>query len=120
MTWSTAFDTARQRAETLLSDLEPLALAASPSLDGAVGAARAAVEKALDRLEAKTVRVEKRAHDDVRQRLERAQAALWPQGRLQERALNPLGVVARHGAPALAALADAVPLDARRHYLIEP
>ena len=115
-----AFADARQRADAMLSDLEPLALAASPSLDGAVGAARAAVARALDRLEAKTVRVEKRGHDDVRERLERAQAALWPEGRLQERALGPLGVVARHGPAALAAFADAVPLDARRHYLLRP
>ena len=116
----TAFDDARRRAQALVSDLEPLALAASPSLDGAVGAAQAAIEKALRQLEAKTVRVEKQAHDDVRQRLVRAQAALWPGGRLQERALGPLGVVARHGTGALAAMGDAVPLDARRHYLVYP
>ncbi len=115
-----AFADARQRAESVLSDLEPLALAASPSLDGAVGAARAAVAKALNQLETKTVRVEKQTHDDVRQRLERAQAALWPEGHLQERALGPLGVVARHGTAALAAIADAVPLDARRHYVVRP
>ncbi len=114
------FEDARQRTEAALADLEALALAASPALDGAVGAARASVGRALDRLETKVARVEKQAHDDVRERLERAQAALWPGGRLQERALGPLGVVARHGVQALAAFADAVPLDARRHYLVRP
>ena len=114
----TAFDGARQRAAAILADLEPLALAASPSLDGAVGAAQATIGKAINELETKTARVEKQTHDDVRQRLERAQAALWPEGRLQERALAPLGIVARHGRGALAALADAVPLDARQHHIV--
>ena len=116
----TRFEDARQRTEAVLADLEALALAASPSLDGAVGAARASIGQALDRLETKTVRVEKQTHDDVRQRLERAHAALWPDGHLQERTLNPLGIVARHGVDALKAFAEAVPLDARHHYLVRP
>ena len=113
-----AFARARAQALDALASLEPLALAASPSLDGAVGAARVQIGNALDRLETKTVRVEKRAHDDVRRRLARGQAALWPEGHLQERALGPLGVVARHGLGALAELVGAVPLDARRHYAV--
>ena len=113
-----AFAEARRQTRAALDALDPVVLAASPSLDGAAGAARALVGKALDRLETKAVRVEKRAHDDVRRRLARAQAALWPEGQLQERALGPLGVVARHGVGALAALVDAVPLDARHHYAV--
>ncbi len=107
-----AFADARRQTRAALDALDPVVLAASPSLDGAAGAARAHIEQALERLETKTVRVEKQAHDDVRQRLARAQAALWPEGHLQERALGPLGVVARHGLGALAGLVDAVPLDA--------
>ena len=115
-----AFAEARRQAHAVVDGLAPLAHAASPSLDGAVGAARASIRKALDRLETQAVRVEKQTHDDVRRRLERARAALWPEGHLQERALGPLGLVARHGLDALAALAEAVPLDARRHYLVRP
>ena len=113
-----AFGRVRGDVRAALDALDPVVLAASPSLDGAAGAARAHIEKALDRLETKTVRVEKRAHDDVRQRLERARAALWPDGHLQERTLGPLGVVARHGLGALADVVDAVPLDARHHYAV--
>ena len=113
-----AFSQARRRMRAALDALDPVATAASPSLAGAAGAARAQVEKALDRLETKTVRVEKQTHDDVRQRLARARAALWPEGHLQERALGPLGVVARHGVGALAEVVDAVPLDARHHYAV--
>ena len=115
-----AFGTARRGVRAALDALDPVVLAASPSLDGAAGAARAHIERALDRLETKTVRVEKQTHDDVRQRLARVQAALWPEGHLQERALGPLGVVARHGWGALAEIAAAVPLDARRHYAVRP
>ena len=114
-----AFAQARAEALGALASLEPLALQASPSLDGAVGAARALIEQALDRLETKTVRVEKQTHDDVRRRLERAQAALWPEGHLQERALGPLGVVARHGVAALTDLVEALPAR-RSHSLRRP
>ena len=87
-------------------------------MTSAVAAARRKVERALASLATKTVRVEKRHHGDVRARLARAQAALWPEGALQERSLGPLGVVARHGAHALTELADAVPLDATLHHVV--
>ncbi|MDT0633233.1 bacillithiol biosynthesis protein BshC [Rubrivirga litoralis] len=114
------FADARARLSGVLTDLEAVALNVGGELSGAAGAARAAVDHAVDRLETKTVRVEKRAHADVRARLERAQAALWPGGALQERALGPLGVVARHGVGALADLVGAVPLDASAHYVVRP
>ncbi len=115
-----AFAEARARAATLAADLEAIATAVDASLDGAAGAARAAVEKAIGRLETKTVRVEKRHHETIRERLERAQAALWPAGSLQERALSPLQLVAARGRYALRDLAAAVPLDASVHHLVQP
>ena len=115
-----AFADARRQLAAVLDRLEAVALGVGGELDGAAGAARAAVDRAVDRLETKTVRVEKRNHGAVRDRLERAQAALWPGGALQERALGPLGVVARHGVGALSALVDAVPLDASSHYVVRP
>lgn len=113
-----AFAEARARAEALLADLDAVATTVDTSLGSAVGAARAAVEKALGRLETKTVRVEKRHHETIRQRLERAQAALWPAGSLQERAVSPLDLVAQHGPGALRTLAGAVPLDASVHHIV--
>ena len=98
--------------------LEPVVEEVDGSMTSAVAAARRKVEKALASLATKTVRVEKRHHDDVRARLARAQAALWPEGALQERSLGPLGVVTQHGVHALTDLADAVPLDATLHHIV--
>ena len=115
-----AFAEARQRAGAALADLEAVVVQVDASLDGATGAARANVEKALGRLEKKTVRVEKRNHEVVRERLERARALLWPGGALQERALAPLGLVARHGVEGLRETIEAVPLDASVHHTVRP
>lgn len=114
------FADARSRLRAAMDRLESVALDVGGELEGAAGAARTAVEAAVDRLETKTVRVEKRRHETVRERLERAQAALWPGGALQERALGPLGVVARHGVGVLADLVEAAPLDASAHYVVHP
>ncbi len=114
-----AFADARAQAERLADDLERLAAAIDGSLDGAAGAFRAAVGHAVDRLETKTVRVEKRHHADILARLERARAALWPAGALQERALSPLQVVALHGIEALPAAVAAVPFDPTVHHVVE-
>ena len=112
------FAEARRTVGSALDRLDGVAATVDASLGGAAGAARAAVRKALDRLETKTVRVEKRHHQTVRERLERAQAALWPGGALQERALGPLGLVARHGVGALTDIAEAAPLDASAHHVV--
>ncbi|PAP77521.1 bacillithiol biosynthesis cysteine-adding enzyme BshC [Rubrivirga marina] len=115
-----AFDRARKAALAALDELQPVAREVDAALASTVGAARRKVEKALEVLETKTVRLEKRNHEVVRARLARAQAALWPEGHLQERWLGPLGVVARHGPGALADLVHAVPLDATAHHLVRP
>ena len=112
------FAAATSAALAAVDALEPVVEEVDGSMASAVAAARRKVEKALASLATKTVRVEKRHHDDVRARLARAQAALWPDGALQERSLGPLGVVARHGAHALTELADAVPLDATLHHVV--
>ncbi len=113
------FADARRTMERLTDDLERLAGGVDASLDGAAGAFREATRHALDRLELKTVRVEKRRHADILARLDRARAALWPAGALQERALSPLQIVALHGTDAFPALVGAVPLDSTVHHVVE-
>ena len=113
------FADARDRAEHLADDLERLAAEVDGSLDGAAAAARQALRHALGRLETKTIRVEKRHHADVLARLERARAALWPAGALQERALSPLQPVALHGADVFQRVVAAVPFDPTVHHVVE-
>ena len=113
------FSRARTDAERLADEMERVAGHVDESLDGAAGAFRQAVRHALGRLETKTVRVEKRRHTDILARVERARAALWPAGALQERALSPLQIVARHGIGALPAVVGAVPLDSTVHHIVD-
>ncbi|WP_420454540.1 bacillithiol biosynthesis cysteine-adding enzyme BshC [Rubrivirga sp.] len=115
-----AFAQATDAALGAVDALGPVVSEADATLTSTVGSTRRAVEKALDVLATKTIRAEKRTHEIVRARLARAQAALWPDGALQERALGPLGVVARHGLGALAEIVDAVPLDATVHHVVRP
>jgi uncharacterized protein YllA (UPF0747 family) len=113
------FERARKDVEALARDLGGLAEGVAPPLAAAAGAMRQTMRHALDRLEEKTVRAEKRRHADVLARLERARAALWPAGALQERALSPLQVVARHGLAALPEIVGSVPLDSSVHHVVE-
>ncbi|HEX9950934.1 MAG TPA: bacillithiol biosynthesis cysteine-adding enzyme BshC, partial [Rubricoccaceae bacterium] len=114
-----AFADARRDAEALADRLDRATASVDGSLAGAAGAARQALRDAVARLETKTVRVEKRRHADVRARLDRAQAALWPGGALQERALSPLQIVALHGLSALPDAVSAVPLDSSMHHVVD-
>lgn len=112
------FAEARASLDALTAQLHDPVVSTSSTLESALGAARAKMSKALDRLETKTVRVEKRTHDDVRLRLERAQAALWPGGALQERALSPLQLAARYGLDVFVDLVGAVELDPSVHHVV--
>ena len=113
-----AFAAIRAGAAGLLDPAEPLAGALSPSLPPAVGAAAHRIGAAIDRLETTLVRAEKRRHDDVRARLDRAATALWPGGTLQERALSPLQLVAGHGPDVFGPLVRAVPFDPSVHHVV--
>ncbi len=114
-----AFADARRDADALTARLDALAADVGGSLAGASGAMQAAIRKAIDRMESKTVRVERRRHDDVRARLARAQTALWPGGTLQERALAPLQLVALHGPDVFTRVIDAVPFDPTVHHVVD-
>lgn len=109
----------RRDADALADQFDRLAASVDGSLAGAAGAARQALLHTIERLETKTVRVEKRRHADVRGRLERAQTALWPGGSLQERALSPLQAVALHGPDVFRNVIEAVPFDLAAHLVVD-
>ena len=113
-----AFAEATEAVTASLDHLRDVVVGVDTSLASAAGAARAKAENALAALATKTVRVEKRNHEVVRARLARAQAALWPNGALQERTLGPLGLVARHGRAALSEIVAAVPLGGTAHHVV--
>ncbi|MEM1116491.1 MAG: bacillithiol biosynthesis cysteine-adding enzyme BshC [Bacteroidota bacterium] len=115
-----AFAEARRHLAEVEARLDAVVPEVDATLAQTLGATRARMDNALDRLETKTVRAEKRNHDVVRARLERAAAALWPGGALQERTLSPLQLVALHGPEVIASLVHAVDLDASVHHVVQP
>ncbi|MFN3596588.1 MAG: bacillithiol biosynthesis cysteine-adding enzyme BshC [Rubricoccaceae bacterium] len=110
-----AFDAARARAEAVVADLARTIAPIDATLARSAAAAEAAVAQAVERLRVRAARAQKRRHADIRARLDRARALLWPCGMLQERALSPLDVAARYGLEALLELLAALPADGREH-----
>jgi len=111
------FAEAAAHVEAVRDALMPVATSVDASLHQAVEAARARMRKALDRLETKTVRVEKRNQRVILERLERAAAALMPGGAPQERLLAPAALLATEGDALLAQVFAAMDLDTRAHHL---
>lgn len=114
----TPFDEAARVADEALAPLHDLVTGLDASREASVEAARVAVRRAVERLHVTAVRAQKRRHADVRLRLDRAGAAIWPGGVLQERRLSPLDVVVRHGWAALAEVVGSVPLDGDAHHVV--
>lgn len=115
-----AFAEARTTLDALTAALHHPVTSTNSTLESALDAAEAKMRNAIDRLETKTVRVEKRNHGDIRARLERAHAALWPGGTLQERALSPLQLAARHGLNVFVDLVGAIEPDPSVHHIVRP
>jgi len=76
-----------------------------------IAGARAQITHRIDRLERRLVAAEKRRADDVARDLTTVTAALYPRGVRQERVLNAVPLLARHGP----ALTEAMLTAARMH-----
>lgn len=71
-----------------------------------VEGARRTIQHRLDRLERRVTAAAKRRHEDVVRDVETAHAALFPLGKPQERVLNLMPMLARHGRALLLAMLD--------------
>lgn len=83
------------RAQKLPSTLVP---------DTVIDGARRAVEQRIDRLERRVLAAVKRQHVDAMRDVATARAALFPMGTAQERVLNLIPLLARHGPPLVHAI----------------
>jgi uncharacterized protein YllA (UPF0747 family) len=75
--------------------------------DAVLSGARNSIGHRLDRLERRVVAASKRRHGQLVRDVETARAALFPLGKPQERMLNLMPLLARHGEPLLEAMLDA-------------
>ncbi len=114
-----AFAEALRQADEAVDALKPLAVAVDPTLERSAEATRAALRNALGRLETRVVRAEKRNHALVRERLAKAQAALYPTGTPQERTLSALAFLNAYGPAILAQWLGSLDLDTTTHQVIE-
>jgi bacillithiol synthase len=67
----------------------------------------------VERLERRYVAAQKRASASALQDIATARASLFPNGKRQERALNPIPTLARHGEAVIDAMLDAARMHAR-------
>jgi bacillithiol biosynthesis cysteine-adding enzyme BshC len=103
-----------------LNDLKPQMEAVDRTLGPSVEAARAEIADVLDELKSKAMRAEKRAQNQKRAQLAKAQANLFPEGAPQERVVNVLYFLDKYGgAPLLADLLGDLSLDTRAHQVVQ-
>lgn len=87
----------RRSVATALGQVESLALDTDPGSKSALGSGRRAIFENIERLEAKLEARVRDRHATMRQQLEKVATNLYPNGRLQERVLNPYPYLVRYG-----------------------
>lgn len=80
-----------------VGELQGAVMGVDPTLKGPVQHVRSQSFAALDELERKVVQAVKRESEIALSQLEKARAHLFPQGKPQERAMNPFYYLARYG-----------------------
>ena len=113
-----AFGDAARRLHEAIDALKPVAVGVEPTLEKSAEATRAALRNALGKLEKRVVRAAKRNHEDVRARLDKAQAGLYPTGRPQERILSALYFVNKYGPALIPQWLSELDLDTTEHQMI--
>jgi len=91
------FGEATRQLHEIINTLKPVATDVDATLGKSAEATRAALQNELADFKDRVVRAEKRNHDIVRGRLEKAASGLYPTGSLQERTLSPLYALNKYG-----------------------
>jgi bacillithiol biosynthesis cysteine-adding enzyme BshC len=113
------FQDATTQMHQALNALKPEVGAVDQTLTSSAEAARAAIVEEMEDLKQRTVRAEKRHHDEVRAQLRKAQVNLRPQGTLQERQINVLYYLNKYSLDLLGDLRAALDTDTSAHQIVE-
>ncbi|MFB6250002.1 MAG: bacillithiol biosynthesis cysteine-adding enzyme BshC [Salinibacter sp.] len=113
------FRDATTQMHQALNALKPEVGAVDQTLTSSAEAARAAIVEEMEDLKQRTVRAEKRHHDEVRAQLAKAQANLRPQATLQERHINVLYYLNKYSLDLLGDLRAALDTDTSAHQIVE-
>ena len=113
-----AFQEATTEMHKALNALKPEVEDVDRSLSASVEATRAAVVEELQDLKQRTVRAEKRQHDEIRAQLQKAHVNLRPGGTLQERRINVLYFLNKYSDDLLSDLRTALSTDTSAHQIV--
>lgn len=102
-----------------LNTLKPEVEAVDQTLGSSAEATRAAIVEEMEDLKQRTVRAEKRHHDEVRAQLEKAQVNLRPGGELQERVVNVLYFLNKYSLDFVEDLRATLSTDTSSHQIVE-
>lgn len=113
------FQDATTQMHKALNALKPEVEAVDQTLSSSTEATRAAIVEEIEDLKQRTVRAEKRHHDEVRAQLEKAQVNLRPQGTLQERLINVLYYLNKYSLNLIGELRSVLQTDTSAHQVVE-
>jgi len=102
-----------------INDLKPSVEAVDRTLGKSAEAARAAVAQEMGELKQRVVRAEKRQHDELRAKLQKARVNLVPEGGLQERRINVLYFLNKYSPALLDDLRQVLSTDTSAHQVVE-
>ncbi|WP_456428386.1 bacillithiol biosynthesis cysteine-adding enzyme BshC [Rhodocaloribacter sp.] len=114
-----AFRASARHLHEAVNTFKPVVEQVDRSLGKAAEAARVALMKEFTRLKERAVKAEKRHHDTLRAQLDKAQANLFPDGKLQERVVSPLYFLNKYSLDLLENLLVTLSLDTTEHQIVE-
>ncbi|MFP4228156.1 MAG: bacillithiol biosynthesis cysteine-adding enzyme BshC [Salinivenus sp.] len=112
------FQAATTQMHRALNALKPEVEGVDRSLASSVEATRAAIVDEMNDLKQRTVRAEKRQHEEVRAQLQKAHVNLRPGGALQERRINVLYYLNKYSLGLLDDLRGAASTDTSSHQVV--
>jgi len=109
----------RAAAEGTWKGLAAKVAGLDPTLGPTAGIASARVLRQFQFIEKKVLRASRRREGELRAAVEKVHSAIFPRGGLQERSLNAMPFLARHGTQLLDAEAAAVDIFSPVHHCVE-
>ena len=114
------FGEATRRLSELMTELRFGLKEVDPTLLGALETTHAKSETGIGALKEKAVAAQKRSHDTAVRQIEKAHAALFPNGMLQERELPLLYFLNRYGPDLVQWLHDEIDIETFSHQMFSP
>lgn len=113
------FQEATTQMHQALNALKPDVEAVDQTLTSSTEATRSAIIEEMEDLKQRTVRAEKRHHDEVRTQLEKAQVNLRPDGQLQERMVNVLYYLNKYSFDLIEDLRASLSTETSAHQIVD-